>query len=171
MGACIVTPKQRPLLQLNLCASLMEQDYKLFTDEFKEPVNILRWVLLLLTWDGILPLVMVLTLWVTRLIWPGDMMARDFAVVLIIILGLFVRVIVGLSHIRDNDCSAFMKRWQKRVLYLMAFFLLLMDALLTEIEFNARMPKGDAIFLLVSAVIYLSCMAFVLFPGRKQVPL
>ena len=46
----------------------MEQDYKLFTDEFKEPVNILRWVLLLLTWDGILPLVMVLTLWVTRLI-------------------------------------------------------------------------------------------------------
>ena len=149
----------------------MVQDYKLFTDEFTEPVDIVRWILLLLTWDGVLPVLMALTPWVTRLIWPGDLMARDFAVVLIIILGLFVRVIVGLSHIRGNYCSAFTKRWQKRVLYLMAFFLVFMDMMLSIIDFGPRMAKGDIIFLLVWVVVYLSCMAFVLFSGRKPMVL
>jgi len=40
---------------------MMEYEQPLFTDNVREPVDVLRWFLLLVTWDGILPLLLAAT--------------------------------------------------------------------------------------------------------------
>jgi hypothetical protein len=145
----------------------MNDEETLFTDNVKEPVNVLRWILLLVTWDGVLPVLLAATPTLIRSLWPGNMLVRDFAVVTVVIVALGVRVVVGLKHIRNNYCGPWTQLCQKITLSVMAFFLVVLDCLLMTIPIGRNMPQGDQIFLATSAVIYLSCMAFVLYPGAK----
>jgi hypothetical protein len=75
----------------------MNDEETLFTDNVKEPVNVLRWILLLVTWDGVLPVLLAATPTLIRSLWPGNMLVRDFAVVIVVIVALGVRVVVGLN--------------------------------------------------------------------------
>lgn len=140
----------------------------LFTENIKEPIDFGRWLGLLLTWDGLFPVGLIFVPEFLRWMWPGNLPARDMAVVLLVIAALFIRLGVGLEHISSNFCSPGMRRIQKGLLILMVLFLVMMDSLLMIIPFQRGMTAGDVIFLSVVASIYLSGMAVVLYPGRQS---
>jgi len=141
----------------------MKYDDHVFGDDLREPIDILHWALSLVTWDGLLVVVMIVAPGVLRWLWPQDRQAQELGGTLLVMLALGVRVFIGRRHIARNHCGPVLRKLQTAVLFMMALFLLMIDCIL--IDFGG-LPQREILFIVST---YVGGMAFVLYPGRRAI--
>lgn len=139
--------------------------------EMYQRVDYARWFIHLLTWDGVVPIVMwSLPFLMRRFGPPNNDQAFVFAVVGGLIVGILLRYAFGMRHIRSNYCSVRVKSLQRAGLFAMIGLLVLIETLLC---FMPPIPPGglnmpDLIFFSVVFTGYLLVMATILYPGRRS---
>ena len=131
------------------------------------------WLLRVLKWDGILPVCIVLIPSVIALLVPNRRGAIEMTAVIVPIAAFFIRFRAGKRHIESNNCGETMKVYQLCVFSLAIVALMLVDAF---IVLSHVMPQRggfvtteDLLTLGIPIAIYLSLMAFAMYPGRRWV--
>lgn len=133
-------------------------------------VDYAKWFIHLLTWDGVVPVVMwSLPFLVRHFGPPNNDRAFVFAVVGGLIAGILLRYTFGMRHIRANYCSIRVKAFQQAGLFAMIALLVLVESLLCVMP---PIPEGglktpDVLFFSAMFTVYLLVMACVLYPGRR----
>jgi hypothetical protein len=136
-------------------------------------MNIRLWLFRLITWDGVLPVVVWTSPFLIRLILPNDQRALELAIVIIPAMSLVVRIYAGMHFINRNNCAVGFRILQMRALCVGTFLLLFIDlAFLFQTHIA---PKGVRVVnpvaqSLCSAVlaIYLLSMAVAVYPGPSN---
>ena len=127
------------------------------------------WFIGMLTWDGLLPLSILVVPPIAEAAIPNRGVLEFLAVTLPIAF-FFWRIVAGCRRIDANHCSARFQKLQVWSLVLAVFLLVFLDALTILLQ---ALPKGafnreDFIVLGVMLVIYLIPMAIAMYPGRSQ---
>lgn len=132
---------------------------------------LVRWIIQLFTYDGVLPAVVLLLPGVASLAFGAGVVIELIAVVLPIV-AFFVRSAVGLRNIEENVSGALLGALQKAALFVGLLLLVLVDAFMI---LTWRMPAnalawGDYVFTAILYGCYLFLMAIATFPGlgRRQ---
>ena len=135
--------------------------------ETLQNVDYSKWFIRLLSWDGVVPLMMLsLPMLVRRFGPPNNDVFLVPAVVGALIFGILFRFSFGMRHIRLNHCSERMKLIQRVGLWTMIAVLVLVETVMCVIP-PARLKQEDVFFLAFVGAIYLIVMACVLYPGRR----
>jgi len=135
--------------------------------ETHEPVDYARWLVHLITWDGIVPGIMFSIPILVRRFGPqNNDRAIVMAVVLALIVGIFLRFGFGMRHINENYCGTTVKLLQRIALLIMIFLLVVFEAVLAVLP-QGPLVLADFAFLAVFGAVYLPVMASVLYPGRR----
>lgn len=146
----------------------LQSDYALFDAVDERPrVDYARWLLTLVCWDGLLPLLVLASPYLLDALTPNRD-AREFFEVIVPTAACIVRLLVGIRHIRVNRTGSIVRASQYAVFVFAVLILCSIDAVV--ILEKGFPPPQDAIELLaVMAVasIYLALMAFALYPGRE----
>lgn len=133
------------------------------------PVNYSKWFLRLLTWDGIVPAIMLALPGFARRFGPQN--NDRFLVMLVVaalIAGILLRFSFGMRHINANHCGPVVKQVQRIGLCLMIFMLMLVETLICVIPNpNADLKLADFVFFATVGSVYLLVMGCVLYPGRR----
>lgn len=131
-----------------------------------------RWIFRLVAWDGVLPVVVLLAPTVIKVLFPNWRGAIEIAAIALPITAFLIRFYVAKRHITSNECSGLVRCFQFIALCVAILIFLLIDALLILVQ---DLPNGalvtsetDLIVWAVLITLYLSCMAFVLYPGRTE---
>lgn len=131
-----------------------------------------HWLLTLVTWDGLLPVLVLVTPAVVSFFFPNQREAREAVGILLPIVAFLVRFCIGLRHIKTNHCNEWLRRLQVVALILGLFQLVMIDSLvLLAHEMPIANFKDPAEFIVwgVIITIYLIPMAIALYPGRKKI--
>jgi hypothetical protein len=130
------------------------------------------WLFRLLTWDGVLPIGVILVPFLMDAILPIDRGLTGLVYVGLIIAAFFVRMAVGCRYIDGNNCSPIFQRAQVWFLLAGAFVLMGIDTLLVVFleQRGGGMFVGrqDGIFIAALVSIYLACMVIAMYPGRAK---
>ena len=131
-----------------------------------------RWFLKLVAWDGVLPVVVLLAPTVVEQQFPNRREAMEVMAMILPITAFFVRFFVAKRHINSNQCTHLVRCFQIIALCLAILVLLLIDSLIILAH---EMPKGalfattaDRIAWVVLSSVYLTTMAFAMYPGRTS---
>lgn len=132
------------------------------------------WFFTVLGWDGLLPVCIVLIPTLIKILFTNNREAIEVTGVLLPVAAFFVRLVIGLRHIASNHCAIAVRRFQYGVFCLTIFLLVCVDALLI---LSQEMPKGamfatwtDYVLFAIPISIYLTSMAFAMYPGRVNSP-
>jgi hypothetical protein len=130
------------------------------------------WLFRLLTWDGVLPIGIILVPFVIGAIFPNHEGAIVIAAVALPIVAFFVRIAVGCRHIDENNCGPIFQRVQVWLLLFGIFVLVFIDAMLM---ISHVMPRGallatkeDQIAATIAVSLYLAPMIVAMYPGRAK---
>jgi hypothetical protein len=134
-----------------------------------EKVNYGRWLFRLITWDGLLPGCVVLVPTVIEFLIPNNRGAIEFASVMLPVIGLLIRIRLGLRHIGSNHCTVAARCFQ-----LCAFVLgiLLLGLIECVLMLTHVMPPlifvdwTDIVECAIPFLIYATLMAIAMYPGR-----
>ena len=136
--------------------------------ERHQSVDYSKWILRLLTWDGLAPVMMLSLPFLIRRFGPAN---NDrflvMSIVAALIAGILLRFSFGMRHIRANYCRAGVKRFQQAGLLAMIAVLVLVETLLCLIP-AAGFKGADLMFFSVVALGYLLVMSCVLYPSRPK---
>jgi len=129
-------------------------------------VDFSAWLLRLVTWDGLLPLFIVLVPAAIGLLVPNNRGVMEITAVGLPIAAFFVRFGVGFRLIQTNNCAAEIRRFQIVAFVFGMFLLVLFDSVLIlgHLVPNGVLFAGS--FLTVLGGPYLVAMAIALYPGR-----
>lgn len=145
------------------------------SDSSPTRINYRAWLLRVLAWDGVLPLLLWLSPFVVRLILPGikDEAGVLLAVPLPICL-FFLRIWVGAKHVDANHCGPKFRVVQYYCFLFGILLLLFVDALLLALHGELAGNLAGYLELLqdlsIPLAIYLSLMAVAMYPGREPIP-
>lgn len=137
---------------------------------FSDPtpqLNYVTWVMRLIAWDGALPLAaLFLPMALERLLPNRPELGLLEVAVLIAVF--FLRVRAGCKHIDTNHCGDSMRLAQVMVLLCAVFLLIFIDTMLIFIP-AVGLPNvwTEWLVLTIPFAIYLTAMAFVMYPGRE----
>ena len=133
-----------------------------------QQVDYSKWILHLLTWDGLVTAMMLsLPFLVRRFGPPNNDRFLVMVVVAALIVGVLVRFSLGMRYVRSNYCREGVKLLQRAGLLSMISLLVLVETLLCVIP-PAGLKGPDFVFFAVLGAAYLGVMAFVLYPGRRE---
>jgi hypothetical protein len=136
-------------------------------------LDVKSWLLRLFTWDGVLPVCIVLIPSVIGLIIPNRRGAIEMSSVIVPIAAFLIRFRAGKRHIESNNCGEIMKIFQLCVFSIAILALVLVDAFIMLSHVMPRRGKfvtiDDLLALLIPIAFYLSLMAFAMYPGRRCV--
>ena len=108
--------------------------------ETHEPVDYTRWLVHLITWDGIVPGIMFSVPILVRRFGPqNNDRAIVLAIVLALIAGILLRFGFGMRHINENYCGTAVKMVQRTALVTMIFCLMVFEAVV------AVLPQGPLV--------------------------
>lgn len=131
-----------------------------------------QWFLKLVAWDGVLPVIVLLAPTVVELQFPNRRDAMEFMALVLPITVFFVRFFVAKRHIESNQCTRLVRCFQIIALCLAILVLLLIDSFIILAH---EMPKGalyatttDRFVWGVLCFVYLTSMAFAMYPGRTS---
>lgn len=139
------------------------------TDE-RASVPVSTWAIRTVGWDWLLPLVVLFIPRILQRVFPGNRGILEIAVIVLPISALMLRGALGWRAISRNACGGGWRACQRIALGAALFILFVFDAFVVL----SHLAEPDAFFattadyvaLLVGAVLYLSLMAFAMFPGR-----
>jgi hypothetical protein len=136
-------------------------------------LNVSNWIIRVLTWDTILPLILIAVPHTVHWLFPQAGKVIEVLGVLLPIVAFFVRLPIGLRHIADNHCPPWLRAIQQVALFLGIFGLVIVDAALIlqikVLEENGRFAML-IIFSVVTFCLYLPCMVLAMYPGYEPVP-
>jgi len=129
-------------------------------------VDFSAWLLRLVTWDGLLPVFIVLVPAAIGPLVPNNRGVMEITAVALPIAAFFVRFGVGFRLIQTNNCAAAIRRFQVVAFVFGMFLLVLFDSVLIlgHLVPNGALFAGS--FLIVLGGPYLVAMAIALYPGR-----
>jgi hypothetical protein len=128
-----------------------------------------HWLLRLIMWDGILPLIVWACPAFFRWWLQDDEVGLIIAAGIVPILALVVRYYMAIRYIERNHCGPWTKRFQTYTLRLALLYLLCLESLLITLQDLPGVNQFDlaaVLFLVTAYLIYLLPMAFVLYPGQ-----
>lgn len=135
--------------------------------------RILRRVIRMVSWDGMLPALIWSSPLVLRLLLPDQPIAIEAAAIILPMAAFFLRFRVGKRHIATNACGTVMRGFQLVMLCIGIFLLVLIDAVMILAHI---VPEGVAINTTDKLVFaglylsYLSAMALAMYPGMDPRP-
>ena len=119
-----------------------------------------------------LPIFIFLLPTVVKVLFPNRRDAIEITGVTLPIIAFFVRFFVAKRHINSNQCSRLVRRIQFVALCVAILILVLIDSMMILAQ---ELPNGalfatdlDVIVFALLIAMYLSCMAFALFPGLDE---
>lgn len=128
-----------------------------------------QWLLRLIAWDGVLPVLVMIIPWFVQLQFPNRPHALELVAIVVPITAFFIRFFVARRHICSNHCTRIVRVIQTVALCLAILVLLMVDSL---IILACEMPKGalfatstDRMIWAGMYAFYLTCMAIALYPG------
>lgn len=92
--------------------------------------------------------------------------------ILLPIAAFFIRLVVGLRHIRANQCGPLFRNLQQLFLFVGILSLVVVDAcLILQLNIPGAAVRAEILtgFLLVTGCIYLPCMIVAMYPGREPI--
>jgi len=127
------------------------------------------WLIRLFSWDGALPAGILSAPTIVHILFPKEPAAVNFAAVFFPVVAFLVRWVVGVRHIRVNNCSEYLRDLQNCALVLGIVALAFIDCVGIVLQDVAQLTVVDFTALGVFAsAIYLPPMAFALYPGRSR---
>lgn len=131
----------------------------------------MRWMLRVLAWDGVLPLLVWIAPQVVSLVLPGRRGAIELAGIGLPIMAFLLRFHAGYRMISTNHCGPRMRAAQVGALFLGIFVLVPIDAMMI---LSHELPPGtmfrtstDTLVFLALFAFYLSAMTIAAYPGRE----
>lgn len=129
-------------------------------------LRIVRWLLLVLHWDGVLPLLVWSVPGVLQGLFPGRRGVVEFSAVVFPIVVFGWRYRVGLRVIAGNACGSAMRRLQRRVFFVGIFVRVLVDAVvMLSCLVPAAAAGGVWREMLIPLGIYVAAMLVAMYPG------
>jgi hypothetical protein len=132
-------------------------------------INYISWLLRVVAWDGILPLVVWVAPYVLKVIVPNREEPRMLAVILTAICVFLLRWVMGVRHIEANRCSPAARQIQYFCFFAGLVVMLLTDAFALAMH-DMLQPVdmiGMLIVLSLPFSIYLTLMTAAMYPGRE----
>jgi|GEM_PF-3631047 len=130
-----------------------------------------KWILTVLTWDGVLPAITLTLPVAINWLFPRGNEVIGWVAVAFPIVAFFVRIAVSGSQIVGNYCSPGMQWFQSFAFILALFVMMVIDAIVLTFA-SMKNIVGDSEFFLASAClmsVYLPLMIFAMYPGRTPV--
>lgn len=127
------------------------------------------WLRRIVTWDGLLPIVMWLAPWGIEAVLPNRRGAIEIAAVVLPIVAVFLRFHAGMRQITSNRCAKFVRGVQIAVFVIGILPLVLFDCFMMLAHLmpaGGPMPAEDVIVWSVFLLIYLTAMTIAMYPGR-----
>jgi hypothetical protein len=125
------------------------------------------WLLRLITWDSLLPIVVFSIPALIHTLFPNNRGIIEITAVVLPIAACFIRMRAGRRHIAANNCSLRFRRFQTIALIFGLVWLAVIDAV---IVLSRIVPQGAIAFRLIDyaifAALYLPPMTFAMYPGR-----
>jgi len=129
-------------------------------------LRMLRWLLLVLHWDGVLPLLVWSLPSVLQELFPGRRGVVEFSAVVFPIVVFGWRYRVGLRVIAGNACGGAVRRLQRRVFFVGIFVRVLVDAVvMLSCLIPAAAAGGVWREMLIPLGIYVAAMLVAMYPG------
>lgn len=137
-------------------------------------LDVSKWVMQVLCWDGLLPVIMLLLPWVIGRLDAGANEWFEFLPILICIAGIFVRLYSGIRIISRNDLTPGEQQGQR---FFLLFGAMILAVIETSILAIATLPaamrpqpdKKEVIILSWLYLAYLICLTIAMYPGRKPI--
>jgi hypothetical protein len=137
-------------------------------------VNYYSWFLRVFAWDGMMPVFIIIVPFLINFFFPNFPAAMNIAGLSLPLVGFFVRLALGIRHIRANTCSELVSGVQFIFFIIGIFCLVLIDVMLILLH---EMPAGvlfpatsDYIAFGATYLIYLVAMIIAMYPGRTISP-
>jgi hypothetical protein len=177
-AAKVVTPKvyALPTVTCGVCATEFPYaaEYRAPDDAQMEMrrVNYGAWLLRLLTWDGLLPAIVILTPEIAKQIMPHRPQAIEFISCIAPIAAFILRLFVAGRHLYSNDCTDQMRDRQFAFLCYAVMALLVIDIyvlLARDLPAGAMFANTFNLILWTGVfTIYFVCIAVATYPGRTE---
>ena len=141
-----------------------------------DTIDYRRWVLDIVSWDGILPACIFGISWGVARLFPVNPLGRipgpgEVIMVVLPIVGVLVRFYIGNRKIQRNYCSPGFKRLQRFCLHLTLVFFLVFDfvvVLSTLLQQPVGIGPGHWLLVLGVAA-YFCVVGCAMYPGRKPI--
>ena len=135
-------------------------------------LNVGLWITRVLTWDGIVPIAMMLLTWGAEFIGGGQNDWIAFFPIAVPIIAIFVRLYLGFRSISTNHCHPSAQQAQR---FLLVFGLILLAVDECALMLAAELPAGNGPLdeprgLLIFSVLFLTYFLFAvvaMYPGRE----
>ena len=143
------------------------------TPQLKRRLDVRSWLFRLIAWDGVLPVCIVLIPSLISFAIPGRRGAIEITAVVLPIAAFLIRFRAGKRHIDSNNCGEVLRILQLCVFCVGILALVLFDAFVVLSHViphqGGRIRTEDLVFLGVVISIYVTSMAFAMYPGRRWV--
>lgn len=127
------------------------------------------WLRRIVTWDGLLPILMWLAPWAIETVLPNRRGAIEIAAVVLPIVALFLRFHSGIRQIASNRCAKLFRGVQFAVFVIGILPLVLFDCFMMLAHLmpaGGPMAAEDVFVCTVLLLIYLTAMTIAMYPGR-----
>jgi len=133
------------------------------------PIDFGRWLGRLVSWDGVLPIGIILAPSAIEWLIPNRRGPIEFASVALPIVGFLIRFVAGKRQIESNNCGPRCRKFQFAALALGVFSLVFIDAIAMLIHLAPNRPLFAGVMVYASlSPIYLAPMIVALYPGRAK---
>ena len=138
----------------------------MFSPDPEPPSPYAQWVKRMVTWDGILPVVVVGIVPLLKVAFPRNHEVASLFTVAVPILAFFVRLAIGSSYFETHPHRG----WQGVVFFLAIFYLVMFDALMIAMRLDGNLSVIDYwCGFLFFYTPYLAMMALAFFPFRPLI--
>lgn len=140
----------------------------------RDRLNISKWALQVLCWDGLLPVIILLLAWGLGTVDANASGWFDFLPILICLVGIFARLYSGIRIISQNHLTSGEQQGQRFFLLFGAMILAVMETclLVTATLPAAAPPQPDRNELVILSWLYLAyfiCLTIAMYPGRETI--
>jgi hypothetical protein len=134
-------------------------------------INVGSWLLRVLTWDTLLPTVVLVVPAVVGILFPQNEVAWATTQLVLPTGGFILRFCAGKRHVFSNNCGPTIQRRQFFIFVIGILALVVVDALLVLSRVNPKkgLAECDRIVLVTCTVIYTFAMIIAMYPGRSDV--
>ncbi len=135
-------------------------------------VDYRNWLLSVIGWDGILPLIVILVPFAIRVCLPGHADVMVLTAVFLPIAAFLLRFGIGMHHISANACGIVFRGFQYLAFAMGVLILLCLEAIMIAMQSIPAnlivLARGELQLGGLCALLYVVCMIFAWFPGVSQ---
>ena len=140
-------------------------------------INYRKWVLDVLSWDGILPACTFGVAWLGAKLFPANQFGQnagwgEVLMIAVPIVGVLARFYIGKHKISTNHCGPWFRALQYLCLCMTVFFFMILDFFVVLGALVRQGPLigwGDVPTLVCVAAVYLCVVGCTMYPGRSPV--